>query len=165
MSPPLVSRFLSGDQPWLEQRIRLAWRSGRLRDNSGEPVFAPEQLGRDYEHLGVKLYGPTQKGSSDFYVEVIGSGDPRQQAAVADELRRLIVQEIVADVAVAGILGGLFGAMLSGTAAETVRLVRSRRRIRRGLCPGCGYDVRHSPNRCPECGRELASAMPAPANP
>ena len=35
---------------------------------------------------------------------------------------------------------------------------RSRRSARRGLCPGCGHDVRDSPERCPECGRAVPTA-------
>ena len=33
---------------------------------------------------------------------------------------------------------------------------RSRRRKKHGLCEGCGYDLRGSTEKCPECGRLIA---------
>jgi hypothetical protein len=38
-------------------------------------------------------------------------------------------------------------------AAWLVRRAQNARRARRGRCAVCGYDLRASPERCPECGR------------
>ena len=43
-------------------------------------------------------------------------------------------------------------------AVTSRRLLASRTRARRGHCPSCGYDLRATPERCPECGMVFAEA-------
>ena len=57
--------------------------------------------------------------------------------------QHLLFVPIAAIVAMSGIVA----------AGSWRRQRRGRHRDRAGLCPTCGYDLRATPERCPECGR------------
>jgi hypothetical protein len=59
----------------------------------------------------------------------------------------------------------LLAVLAPGAVVWLTRLARRYRRHRRGHCPHCGYDLRATPDRCPECGAIFANPATTPPSP
>ena len=68
--------------------------------------------------------------------------DPQAQASPFRPVRRFVIPYWFPAVIAAGL--PVIWLALAGR--------RHRRRRRMGCCPRCGYDLRATPDRCPECG-------------
>ena len=92
-------------------------------------------------------------GGSDFGNGYLGfSFAASQSHVVANVPHSKLVYAVVPHWAIALPLVAWSSWRLFGPAAER------RRRLKRGLCLNCGYDVRASAERCPECGEAITKS-------
>jgi hypothetical protein len=91
------------------------------------------------EHPRSRPYFPNEPGSWGGHGFWLDLGDDTPGWRFQDNIR--IVEAPTWSVMVA--MGVLPALLLAG---------RLRRRIAPGACKGCGYDLRATPGRCPECG-------------
>lgn len=131
-------------------------------------------IGNQSARLGCASSGT----SSKFYFERDGPG------IIHRSLASLVWDDSINDVARDGLLGFGYGTETwSDNGGGYIRMVktpawfpasgmgaallwacglarRSRRALQAGRCARCGYDLRASPERCPECGLIPAIAVP-----
>jgi hypothetical protein len=111
-----------------------------------EDTFAGSRLGVAMEHPNTKRMGPLRHGVDPLPTT------PTPKRTRANPFGALLPRHwvIVND----SVFVGLF-------AIVPVRRFwwqrRRQRRLRAGLCGNCGYDLRASPDRCPECGNVPAA--------
>ena len=106
----------------------------------------------------VPLYGPLSEGWS---VDTFEPSDLPERELQMDVNRWLPYRH-------ATFMGTSFAIVphwVLAVAAAGVCIVVRPRRLRGpapGLCPACGYDLRATPDRCPECGHVPAGDAPPP---
>jgi hypothetical protein len=98
----------------------------------------------------VMLPSGGHSGTVQFGIATRRTGDPRLYRVMP--LRPIWAGFAINTIFYAAILWGMFALPLA---------LRRRRRVKRGLCPACGYDLRGSASQnCPECGAAIPRVMP-----
>lgn len=116
----------------------------RNRPPVGYPIFGHQPLDFRMRHVGTA----GRSGTTSFFPRAVGG--PDRGGGV-----RVTYRTFSIPMALFIILIGAFPAW-DVLIARQRRLLRERR-LTHNLCPRCGYDLRSSPDRCPECGAPVVA--------
>ena len=136
VAPALWGHFVSGGATFGPQGDRLSWRF-TWRDGRLYTYFCPGYVTR------FSLEGPSATFAGVHYAR---GQSPEGIPIVSATMTQ-------GHVWAAGLLLAVAPALWVG------RRLRDTRHRPPGTCPGCGYDLRATPDQCPECGD-----TPAPVN-
>ena len=113
----------------------------------GFAVGAGAEVGLAFLAFALKEYGP-----GDVLIQIAGLPLRLISQALNISLVPNICFFMVANAICFGMLGSIAGVVYSKTFSP---YHRRRKRKKLGLCVKCGYDLRGSKDRCPECGTEM----------
>ena len=132
---------------WIQADSQTAIMVTMSKGPDGQPVFSP--YGGIQDITGAAWYPTINRGFSGFPVRASDLGGPTR-------LHWNIRLPHWIAIALTGALP------LSWVVRQGKRTITSRQRRRSGLCLTCGYDLRASPDRCPECGTPIPPTATAP---
>jgi hypothetical protein len=131
-----------------------------LAASRGELGFLSQtfEFGYPYGSSAVKWTWKT--GPAQDLVGQVGKNRPNGSAPIAGFMfRRIAVPDVTGSILLfpLAVLVAVFAPLPLADVLLIRRRRRRRRRLAAGLCVACGYDLRASPGRCPECGATPAA--------
>jgi hypothetical protein len=167
---------------WPVQGVQTVWWQHQIIDDGGRVLLwlahrpgddAPRKVvcsrGERWEPIMLESQGirrPSWHNGFGFHFSILGFPTNEMRKAASMIPPELASPEVMAALnprpfnAYRVAVPHWFLILVAGTAAFAAlrNPVGARRRLRRGLCPACSYDLRATPERCPECGRETTPA-------
>jgi hypothetical protein len=161
---PLLLRALERPEQFAIAHLLLGQRLGIAateikQQQPGSALYTSDGL-----RFAIRAEAP-QMGGPTFSLEVDAQWcsaqiDVTQLPAMREQWHRRLDVPLVS-VRYCWLLGGLLALPITGYGALLRRRLLARSRLRYRQCCRCGYDLRASPERCPECGTLSSPQVPA----